>query len=64
MREINAFYDNDMPKHLTPLAGHLYLALLNIANRLFWKQGFMVSDVLLMARAGIKDRRTFRRAMD
>ena len=64
IREINAFYDNDMINHLNQSAGHLYLVLLNIANRLFWKEGFMVSDALLMARAGIKDRRTFRRAMD
>lgn len=64
IREINAFYDNDMINHLTQSSGHLYLILLNIANRLFWKEGFMVSDALLMARAGIKDRRTFRRAMD
>lgn len=64
IREINAFYDNDMVNHLSQSAGYLYLALLNIANRLFWKEGFMASDALLMARAGIKDRRTFRRAKD
>ena len=64
IREINAFYDNDMPNHLSSSAAHLYLALLNIANRLFWREGFMASDVLLMARAGIKDRRTLRRAME
>lgn len=63
IREINAFYDHDLVNQLSQSAGYLYLALLNMANRLFWKEGFVVSDVMLMARSGIKDRRTFNRAI-
>lgn len=63
IKEINAFYDHDLVNQLTPSAGYFYLALLNIANRLFWKESFMVSDVMLMARSGIKDRRTFKRVI-
>jgi len=63
IREINAFYDHDLVNQLSQSAGYLYLALLNMANRLFWKEGFVVSDVMLMARSGIKDRRTFNRAV-
>lgn len=63
IKEINAFYDHDLVNQLSQSAGYLYLALLNMANRLFWKEGFMVSDVMLMARSGIKDRRTFNRAV-
>lgn len=63
IKEINAFYDHDLANQLSQSAGYLYLALLNIANRLFWKEDFMVSDVMLMARSGIKDRRTFKRAI-
>jgi hypothetical protein len=64
IREINAFYDNDLANQLSQSAGYLYFALLNVGNRLFWKDGFTVSDTMLMARAGIKDKRTFRRAME
>ena len=64
IRELNAFYDNDMNNHLGQKAGYLYLALLNIANRLFWRENFMVSDTTLKARAGFKDRRTFSRALE
>lgn len=63
IKEINAFYDHDLVNQLSQSAGYLYLALLNIANRLFWKEGFMVSDVMIMARSGIKDRRTFKRVI-
>lgn len=63
IKEINAFYDHDLVNQLSQSAGYLYLALLNMANRLFWKEGFVVSDVMLMARSGIKDRRTFKRAV-
>lgn len=63
IKEINAFYDHDLVNQLSQSAGYLYLALLNIANRLFWKDGFMVSDVMIMARSGIKDRRTFKRVI-
>jgi hypothetical protein len=63
IREINAFYDHDLANHLSQSAGYTYLALLNVANRLYWKQRFSVSDAMLMARTGIKDRRTFRRAI-
>ncbi len=63
IKEINAFYDHDLVNQLSQSGGYLYLALLNMANRLFWKEGFLVSDVMLMARSGIKDRRTFKRAI-
>ncbi|MGE5404084.1 MAG: hypothetical protein ACM3PP_04010 [Candidatus Saccharibacteria bacterium] len=64
IKEINAFYDHDMANQLSQSAGYLYLALLNLANRLFWKEGFTVSDNMLMARTGMKDKRTFRRALE
>ena len=64
IKEINAFYDHDMANQLSQSAGYLYLALLNLANRLFWKERFTVSDNMLMARTGMKDKRTFRRALE
>jgi len=64
IKEINAFYDHDMANQLSQSAGYLYLTLLNLANRLFWKEGFTVSDTMLMARTGMKDKRTFRRALE
>lgn len=64
IKEINAFYDHDMANQLSQSAGYLYLALLNVANRLFWKEGFTVSDTMLMARTGMKDKRTFHRALE
>lgn len=63
IREINAFYDHDLANRLSQSAACLYLAVLNMANRLFWKEGFVVSDAMLMARSGIKDRRTLKRAL-
>ncbi len=61
IKEMNAFYDCDMANQLTPNAISLYFALLNIANRLFWKADFVVSNLTLQSKSGIKDRKTLAR---
>ena len=40
----------------------LYFALLNIANKLYWKADFTVSNLTLQSRSGIADRKTLDRA--
>lgn len=62
IKEMNAFYDLDMANQLTPNAISLYFALLNIANKLFWKADFTVSNLTLQSRSGIADRKTLDRA--
>jgi hypothetical protein len=62
IKEMNAFYDLDMANQLTPNAISLYFALLNIANKLYWKTDFTVSNLTLQSRAGIADRKTLDRA--
>lgn len=62
IKEMNAFYDLDMANRLTPNAISLYFALLNIANKLFWKTDFTVSNLTLQSRSGIADRKTLDRA--
>lgn len=62
IKEMNAFYDLDMANQLTPNAISLYFALLNIANKLFWKTDFTVSNLTLQSRSGIADRKTLDRA--
>jgi hypothetical protein len=62
IKEMNAFYDLDMANQLTPNAISLYFALLNIANKLYWKAGFTVSNLTLQSRSGIADRKTLDRA--
>jgi hypothetical protein len=62
IKEMNAFYDLDMANQLTPNAISLYFALLNIANKLYWKADFTVSNLTLQSRSGIADRKTLDRA--
>ena len=62
IKEMNAFYDLDMANQLTPNAISLYFALLNIANKLYWKADFVVSNLTLQSRSGIADRKTLDRA--
>jgi hypothetical protein len=62
IKEMNAFYDLDMANQLTPNAISLYFALLNIANKLYWKVDFTVSNLTLQSRSGIADRKTLDRA--
>lgn len=62
IREMNAFYDLDMANQLTPNAISLYFALLNIANKLYWRTDFVVSNLTLQSRSGIADRKTLDRA--
>jgi len=61
IKEMNAFYDLDMANQLTPNAISLYFALLNIANKLYWKADFVVSNLTLQSRSGIADRKTLDR---
>ena len=61
IKEMNAFYDTDMANQLTPNAISLYFALLNIANKLYWKTDFTVSNLTLQSRSGIADRKTLDR---
>lgn len=61
IKEMNAFYDTDMANQLTPNAISLYFALLNIANKLYWKADFTVSNLTLQSRSGIADRKTLDR---
>jgi hypothetical protein len=61
IREMNAFYDLDLSNQLYPNSISLYFALLNLANKLFWKTDFVVSNLALQSRAGIADRKTFDR---
>lgn len=58
IKEMNAFYDLDMANQLTPNAISLYFALLNIANKLYWKADFVVSNLTLQSKSGIKNRMT------
>lgn len=62
LQELNAFYDLDMANQLTPNAISLYFALLNIANKLYWKVDFTLSNLTLQSRSGIADRKTLDRA--
>ena len=62
IKEMNAFYDLDLANQLTPNAISLYFALLNIANKLYWKADFVVSNLTLQSRSGIADRKTLDRA--
>lgn len=62
IKEMNAFYDLDMANQLTPNAISLYFALLNIANKLYWRADFTVSNLTLQSRSGIADRKTIDRA--
>lgn len=62
IKEMNAFYDLDMANQLTPNAISLYFALLNIANKLYWRVDFTVSNLTLQSRSGIADRKTIDRA--
>ncbi len=62
IKEMNAFYDLDMANQLTPNAISLYFALLNIANKLYWRADFTASNIRLQSKAGISNRKTLDRA--